>query len=56
MNIRPIKTKRGYKKALRRIEALLTAVPGTEKGDELDVLATRVDVYESKLIEIQGVA
>lgn len=46
MDIRPIKTKRDYEKALRRLEVLMSAKPGTDEGDELDVLATLVDVYE----------
>ena len=48
MDIRPIKTRRNYDKALRRIEALMSAQPGTDEGDELDVLATLVEVYEQK--------
>ena len=48
MDIRPIKTKRGYERALRRIETLMGAKPGTDEGDELEVLATLVDVYEEK--------
>ena len=46
MDIRPIKTKRDYEKALSRLEALMSATPGTDNGDELDVLATLVDAYE----------
>ncbi|MGB5613055.1 MAG: transcriptional regulator [Sedimenticolaceae bacterium] len=46
MDIRPIKTKRDYEKALSRVEALMAATPGTDNGDELDVLATLVDAYE----------
>ena len=46
MDIRPIKTKRDYEKALSRLEVLMSAKPGTDEGDELDVLATLVDVYE----------
>ena len=46
MNIRPIKTKSDYEKTLRRIEALISAKADTDQGDELDVLATLVDVYE----------
>lgn len=48
MDIRPIKTRRDYANALRRIEALMSAQPGTDEGDELDVLATLVEVYEQK--------
>lgn len=48
MDIRPIRTKRDYERALRRIETLMDAEPGTDEGDELEVLATLIDVYEGK--------
>lgn len=48
MNIKPIKTRRDYKEALGRIEALMGAKKNTTEGDELDVLATLVDAYEAK--------
>jgi HTH-type transcriptional regulator / antitoxin HigA len=54
MDIRPIKTKRDYEKALRRIEALMSAKPGTDEGDELDVLATLVDVYEQDYFPVHA--
>ncbi len=40
---------------MRRLEALLSAKTGTEQGDELDVLATLVDVYEQKHVPIEAV-
>ena len=46
MNIHPIKTEDDYSDAMRRIDALMDALPGTEEGDELDVLATLVEAYE----------
>jgi len=48
MDIRPIRTKRDYERALGRIEALMDAESGTDEGDELEVLATLVDVYEER--------
>jgi HTH-type transcriptional regulator / antitoxin HigA len=48
MNIAPIKTTRDYDRALRRIERLMDAKPGTKNGDELDVLTTLVEAYEAK--------
>jgi HTH-type transcriptional regulator/antitoxin HigA len=48
MNIRPIRTKQDYEKTLLRVEVLMSAKPGTEEGDELDVLATLVEVYEQR--------
>ncbi|MGL4353477.1 DNA-binding protein [Aeromonas sp. A35_P] len=48
MNIEPIRTAAAYTTALARIEALLSAVPGTPEFDELDVLSTLVEVYEDR--------
>lgn len=53
MDIQPIKTESDYRGALRRIENLMDAAPGTEKGDELDVLATLVEAYEEKRFPIE---
>jgi HTH-type transcriptional regulator / antitoxin HigA len=41
-----IKTQKEYKAALRRIEKLMNAKPRTPQGDELELLATLVDLYE----------
>jgi HTH-type transcriptional regulator/antitoxin HigA len=48
MNIKPIKTKTGYRKALKVIESLMTAKANTPAGDQLDVLVTLVEAYERK--------
>jgi HTH-type transcriptional regulator/antitoxin HigA len=48
ISVRPVKTARDYHQALKRIEALMNAVPGTRAGDELDVLVTLVEAYEAK--------
>jgi HTH-type transcriptional regulator/antitoxin HigA len=48
MNVKPIKTKADYQGALARVEKLMSAKLGTNKGDELDVLATLVEAYEQK--------
>lgn len=46
MNIRPIKTEVDYRETLREIETLMSAEPGTESGNRLDVLVTLVEAYE----------
>ena len=46
MDIKPIRTQRDHKAALKEIERLFDAKPGTLDGDRLDVLATLVEVYE----------
>ena len=48
MKIKPIKTDEDHAAALVRIDALMSAVPGTDEGDELDILATLVEAYEAK--------
>ncbi len=48
MKIQPIKTKTDYEKALARVDALMDAKPGTPRCDELDVLVTLIEAYESK--------
>jgi len=46
--INPVRTGADYERALRDIEALMDARPGTAEGDELDVLATLVEAYEAE--------
>ena len=48
MDIRPIKTEADYRETLREIEILMTAEPGTDAGDRLDVLITLVEAYKRK--------
>jgi len=54
MNIKPIKTKKDYQSALKRVDALMSAKKGTEEGDELDVLVTLIEVYEDKHYQIDS--
>ena len=54
MTIRPIKTERDYRRALKEIEVLWDARPNTPKGDRLDVLATLVEAYEQKHYKIEA--
>src|SRR2546423_10811275 len=46
MELRPIKTKREYRDALKAIESLWNAPHGSQQGDRLEVLALLVEVYE----------
>jgi HTH-type transcriptional regulator/antitoxin HigA len=48
MQIRPIKTKADHRAALKEIERLIDAKPGTPAGDRLEVLTTLVERYESQ--------
>jgi len=46
--VRPIRTEHDHDEAVARIEVLMGAEPGTAEGEELDVLLTLVDAYESE--------
>lgn len=46
--IKPIKTDRDYRRALKEIARLMDAGPNTPEGDRLDVLATLVEAWEEK--------
>lgn len=48
MNIKPIKTEADHQAALVRLNAIFDAAPGTPKGDEAEVLATLIQLYEEK--------
>lgn len=47
-DVKPIRTKTDYKKALAEVERLWGARSGTPAGDRLDVFATLIEVYESE--------
>ena len=48
MDIKPIKTENEYEAALKEIERLFNAEPGTPDGDRLDVFVTLVEAYEEE--------
>ncbi len=48
MTTNPIKTKTKYQQASLRLEKIFDAVPGTQEGDELEMLAWRIEEYEKK--------
>jgi HTH-type transcriptional regulator/antitoxin HigA len=48
MDIRPIRSERQYKRALKEIEGLMAARRNTPEGDRLDVLVTLVEAWEAK--------
>jgi len=52
MSVKVIKTETDYESALERIETLFKAKPGTPEGDELEVLVTLVEMYETKAFPI----
>lgn len=52
MTIKPVKTERDYRSALKQIEKLWDAKPNTSKGDRLEVFVTLVEAYEQKRYKI----
>jgi len=48
MDIKPIKSKRDYQRALKEIEGLMRAKRNTSEGDRLDVLVALVEAWETK--------
>lgn len=48
MTYKVIKTEGDYQRALARIDKLMDAEPNTPEGDELELLATLVELYEDK--------
>ena len=48
MEIKPIRSESDHVAALKEIEILMDAQPGTPEGDHLDVLVTLVEAYEAK--------
>jgi HTH-type transcriptional regulator/antitoxin HigA len=52
MNIRPIRTKADHRWALKEVERLWDAEPGTPEGDCVDILVTLIEAFEEKQIPI----
>lgn len=48
MDIQPIHNEKEHRAALERLESLMDAEPGTYEGDELEVLAALIGVYEER--------
>ena len=51
--IRPIKTEIDYQAALERAGILMSSQPNTPEADELEVLATLIELYEDKYFSIE---
>ena len=52
--IKPIRTEKDYDAALRAIEHLWDAAPGSAAADRLEVLVTLVEAYEAKRWPIEA--
>jgi HTH-type transcriptional regulator / antitoxin HigA len=54
MQLKLIKTEADYQQALSRLEDIFGAQPGTEEGDELEVLSFLIDAYEKANFPIEA--
>ena len=54
MEIKPIKTEVDYRNALKRLEEIFDAGPGSPESDELEILGLMVDDYENKYYPIEA--
>ena len=48
MDLKPIKTRRDYQAALKRVDQLWDVLPGSAEADALDVLTLLIADYEAK--------
>ena len=53
MKLKPIKTEQDYFEALERLEVIFNAIPGTNEGDELEILGILLEEYENKHFPIE---
>jgi len=54
MDIKPVKTEKDYERALKRIDAIWDTMPNSKEGDELDLLITLVEKYETEHYPIEN--
>jgi HTH-type transcriptional regulator/antitoxin HigA len=54
MDIKPIKTDRDYRAALKEINKLMDARANTPEGDRLDVLVTLAQAWEERRWPIES--
>ena len=48
MNLKPIRTRKDYQRALDRLEVIFDAKKGTKEGDELEILGILIEQYENE--------
>lgn len=54
MRVKPIKTESDYENALARVEQIFDARADTEESDELEILVTLIEIYESRHYAIEA--
>lgn len=54
MEIKPLKTEKDYRNALKRLELIFDALPDTVESDEADILSLLIENYENKYYPIDA--
>jgi HTH-type transcriptional regulator / antitoxin HigA len=54
MNLKPIKTEKDYRNALKRLEVIFDAPVDTKEGDEAEILALMIENYENEHYPIEA--
>jgi HTH-type transcriptional regulator/antitoxin HigA len=54
MNLKPLRTKKDYQLALKRMEIIFDASLGTPESDEADILGLMIDEFEKKHYPIEA--
>lgn len=54
MRLKAIKTQRDYNEALKRLDTIFDARPGTAQGDEAEVLVILIEAYEREHYPIEA--
>jgi HTH-type transcriptional regulator/antitoxin HigA len=53
MDIKPIKSEKGYEKAIERLENIFDASPKSKDGDEAEILSLLIENYENQYYPIE---
>ena len=54
MSIKPIKNKKDYENAMKRLEKIFNSRSGTKEGDELEILSMLIEKYEDEHFPIDS--
>lgn len=54
MELKPIKSEQGYRKALKRLEIIFDAKTNTKEGDEAEILSLLIENYENEHYPIEA--
>lgn len=54
MNVKPIKSEKDYRNALKRLEVIFDAEVDTKEGDEAEILSLLIENYENEHYAIEA--